>query len=88
MNVALGGNLNQAIENHWQDAPTDYLYHKMPVKPNTKLAEIYGSETTINSFHHQSIKELSPYLDWRNLPMPTQTAKNANKPCKKQISTL
>lgn len=63
MNVALGGNLNQAIENHWQDAPTDYLYHKMTVKPNTKLAEIYGSETTINSFHHQSIKELSPYLD-------------------------
>ncbi len=63
MNVALGGNLNQAIENHWQDAPTDYLYHEMKLKDNTKLAEIYGSETTINSFHHQSIKDLSPFLD-------------------------
>lgn len=63
MNVALGGSLNQAIENHWQDEPSDYLQHPMTVKDNTKLAEIYGQETAINSFHHQSIKELSPFLD-------------------------
>ncbi|MGT2928913.1 gamma-glutamyl-gamma-aminobutyrate hydrolase family protein [Streptococcus dentasini] len=63
MNVALGGSLNQAIENHWQDKPSDYLYHDMAVKDHTRLAEIYGTQSSINSFHHQSIKELSPFLD-------------------------
>ncbi|MFC3931666.1 gamma-glutamyl-gamma-aminobutyrate hydrolase family protein [Streptococcus dentapri] len=63
MNVALGGNLNQDIENHWQDKPSDYLYHDMTVKEDSKLAQIYGHKTAINSFHHQSIKELSPFLD-------------------------
>ena len=29
---------------------------------NSKLAEIYGSETSINSFHHQSIKHLASDL--------------------------
>lgn len=63
MNVALGGSLNQAIENHWQDEPSDYLHHPMTVKEGTKLAEIYGTLTDINSFHHQSIKDLSPILE-------------------------
>ncbi|MFR2063425.1 MAG: gamma-glutamyl-gamma-aminobutyrate hydrolase family protein [Streptococcus sp.] len=62
MNVALGGSLHQDIENHWQDKPSDYLYHEMIVDENSKLAEIYGSETSINSFHHQSIKHLASDL--------------------------
>ena len=45
MNVALGGSLHQDIEHHWQDKPSDYLYHEMIVDENSKLAEIYGSET-------------------------------------------
>ena len=62
MNVALGGSLHQDIENHWQDKPSDYLYHEMIVDENSKLAEIYGCGTSINSFHHQSIKHLASDL--------------------------
>lgn len=62
MNVALGGSLHQDIENHWQDLPSDYLSHDMVIKEGTKLAEIYGKETSINSFHHQSIKHLASDL--------------------------
>lgn len=35
MNVALGGSLHQDIENHWQDKPSDYLYHEMIVGKST-----------------------------------------------------
>ena len=62
MNVALGGSLHQDIENHWQDKPSDYLYHEMIVEEDSKLAEIYGCGTSINSFHHQSIKHLASDL--------------------------
>ena len=62
MNVALGGSLYQDIENHWQNAPADSLYHDMVVEKNSKLAEIYGTSTAINSFHHQSIKQLAQDL--------------------------
>lgn len=62
MNVALGGSLNQVIENHWQDHPSDYLSQDMVVDQETVLAEIYGSKTVINSFHHQSIRDLAPNL--------------------------
>ncbi|MDU3220882.1 MAG: gamma-glutamyl-gamma-aminobutyrate hydrolase family protein, partial [Streptococcus thermophilus] len=29
MNVALGGSLHQDIKRHWQDKPSDYLYHEI-----------------------------------------------------------
>ena len=51
MNAALGGSLHQDIERHWQDKPSDYLYHEIIIDKNSKLAEIYGLETSINSFH-------------------------------------
>ncbi len=63
MNIALGGSLNQDIENHWQDAPTDYLSQDMVITPGTDLAGIYGTATKINSFHHQSIKRLADGLE-------------------------
>ncbi|EHJ52307.1 gamma-glutamyl-gamma-aminobutyrate hydrolase family protein [Streptococcus macacae] len=62
MNIALGGSLNQEIENHWQDQPTDYLSQNMLVTSGTALEKIYGSSTSINSFHHQSIKRLADDL--------------------------
>jgi len=34
----------------------------MVVEKNSKLAEIYGTSTAINSFHHQSIKQLAQDL--------------------------
>lgn len=63
MNIALGGSLNQDIEHHWQDAPTDYLSQNMLIKPDTALEKIYGTSTSINSFHHQSIKRLADDLE-------------------------
>ncbi|MCI5870802.1 MULTISPECIES: gamma-glutamyl-gamma-aminobutyrate hydrolase family protein [unclassified Streptococcus] len=62
MNIALAGSLNQDIENHWQDAPSDYLSQQMIVSDDSVLLPIYGKSSQINSFHHQSIKELSPLL--------------------------
>ena len=34
----------------------------MVIEEHSKLAEIYGCETSINSFHHQSIKHLASDL--------------------------
>ncbi|MGT2947892.1 gamma-glutamyl-gamma-aminobutyrate hydrolase family protein [Streptococcus devriesei] len=63
MNIALGGTLNQDIEHHWQDEPSDYLSQNMLVKTDTALEKIYGTSTLINSFHHQSIKRLADDLE-------------------------
>lgn len=63
MNIALGGSLNQDIENHWQDTPSDYLSQDMVITPGSALEKIYGTATTINSFHHQSIKRLAEGLE-------------------------
>lgn len=38
------------------------FYHEIIIDKNSKLAEIYGLETSINSFHHQSIKHLASDL--------------------------
>ncbi|MGT2924187.1 gamma-glutamyl-gamma-aminobutyrate hydrolase family protein [Streptococcus caviae] len=63
MNIALGGTLNQDIEHHWQDKPSDYLSQNMLVKTGTDLEKIYGTSTSINSFHHQSIRQLADDLE-------------------------
>lgn len=63
MNIALGGTLNQDIEHHWQDKPSDYLSQNMLIKADTALEKIYGTSTSINSFHHQSIKRLADDLE-------------------------
>lgn len=62
-NVALGGTLNQAIEDHWQDDPGQYTSHDMVTKEATILRKVYGEKNRINSFHHQSIKDLAPHLE-------------------------
>ena len=48
-----GGSLNQNINNH----DLNDKLHKINIKENTFLYEIYNSETYVNSFHHQSVKE-------------------------------
>lgn len=55
LNVYFGGSLNQNINNHNLN---DKL-HKINIKENTFLYEIYNSNTYVNSFHHQSIKEVA-----------------------------
>lgn len=52
INVYFGGDLNQNINNHNLN---DKL-HKINIKENTFLYEIYNSNAYVNSFHHQSIK--------------------------------
>ena len=61
-NVAMGGTLHQDIENHWQDCSAEYTTQRLLTEPDTILREIYGEISHINSFHHQSIKDLAPNL--------------------------
>ena len=61
-NVAMGGTLYQDIEDHWQDCSAEYTTQRLVTEPNTVLREIYGEISHINSFHHQSIKDLAPNL--------------------------
>ena len=61
-NVALGGTLHQDIEDHWQDCSAEYTTQRLVTEPDTILREIYGEISHINSFHHQSIKDLAPNL--------------------------
>lgn len=48
INVYFGGSLNQNIDNH---NLKDKL-HKINVKENTFLHEIYNKTANVNSFHH------------------------------------
>ncbi len=61
-NVAMGGSLYQDIEDHWQDTSAEYTTQRLVTEPDTILREIYGEISHINSFHHQSIKDLAPNL--------------------------
>ena len=62
-NVAMGGTLHQDIENHWQDSTAQYTTQTMVTKNGSILHELYGSTCQINSFHHQSIKDLATNLE-------------------------
>lgn len=63
LNVALGGNLNQHIDHHFQDASSNQTTHSVIFESPSKLEEIYGDHSEINSFHRQSIKKLAPQLE-------------------------
>ena len=68
-NVAMGGTLHQDIEDHWQDCSAEYTTQRLLTEPDTVLREIYGEISHINSFHHQSIKDLAPNLKvWPMIP--------------------
>ncbi|WP_455635162.1 membrane dipeptidase [Parabacteroides sp.] len=69
LNVAFGGTLYQDIpsqrkENyikHDQQLPNTYGSHRVYINPGSQLAAILGKDTvTVNSSHHQSIKDLAP----------------------------
>jgi len=59
----VGGTLHQDIEHHWQDNPGQYTSQELVTKDQTVLQEIYGKTSRINSFHHQSIKDLAAGLE-------------------------
>jgi putative glutamine amidotransferase len=69
INVAFGGTLYQDINTqkantlvHRDAATYDANFHTLQVLPDTRLAQLIGSDTAykINSIHHQGIKELAP----------------------------
>lgn len=68
MAVAAGGSIWQDIDScaermsrirHMQKAPDWCETHGVNVAPETRLAQIYGSERIlVNSFHHQAVKKV------------------------------
>ena len=64
LNVACGGTLNQSISDglkHYQEAPKDYPTHEIEIKSGTLLFKLIGKKhIRVNSFHHQSVKDLAP----------------------------
>ncbi|OOM82086.1 putative glutamine amidotransferasec [Clostridium puniceum] len=71
INIALGGNLyqdiNSQIPNSYGHAPKytlrSNLYHSVKIEKGSKLFDIFKTEDLkVNSFHHQSIKELGKNL--------------------------
>ncbi len=68
VNIIAGGTIVQDIPSqvsgaikHGQDAPRWHASHSARLRPGTKLAAIIGEETIrVNSYHHQSVKEIAP----------------------------
>ncbi len=64
MNVALGGNLIQHLENH-DDSKSSrtHIAHEVKILEGTKLHKILGATSIgVNSFHHQAAKNLGDQL--------------------------
>ena len=70
LNVAFGGTLYQDIEamhegaqQHNQEEVTPgATCHRIKIEDGSILAELYGAEARVNSFHHQAVKDLGAGL--------------------------
>ena len=72
LNVALGGTLwediaadmpNAMPHDNYRKKPRNFLAHSVTITPNSCLAELIGgTETAVNSLHHQGIRDLAPDL--------------------------
>lgn len=65
LNVAFGGSLYQDISNASEHCSfSDYdLVHKVTVNKDCFLYNMYGTEFSVNSFHHQAVKEIGAGFD-------------------------
>ncbi|MBF0779276.1 gamma-glutamyl-gamma-aminobutyrate hydrolase family protein [Streptococcus cuniculi] len=61
LNVALGGSLEQEVRDHWQEE-LEGTSHGLQVRPNSRVSQLFGQGSQINSFHRQGIKRLAPDL--------------------------
>ncbi|HFI0264641.1 TPA: gamma-glutamyl-gamma-aminobutyrate hydrolase family protein [Streptococcus suis] len=61
LNVALGGSLEQEVADHWQE-DIKGTFHRLQVKPQSRVSQLFAQGSSINSFHHQRIKDLAPGL--------------------------
>ena len=70
LNAVLGGTLYQDLPQqkpseleHHQKPPYDVPSHEVTIVEGTPLYELLGAERlSVNSYHHQAVKELSPRL--------------------------
>lgn len=67
LNVVNGGSLYQDLKfaegsyiKHNQGQLPNFATHTVTVKEGSKLHEILGSETLVNSFHHLAVKTVAP----------------------------
>ena len=70
INVFFGGTLYQDIDSqtksevqHQQKSRGDLATHSVSIKANSFLHNIFGDKTLVNSFHHQSIKDMAKGFD-------------------------
>lgn len=70
LNIALGGTLFQDLSEiptstfkHVQQSKRCDVSHKVSIKDNSILSELFGNELYVNSYHHQSISDLGEGLD-------------------------
>ena len=66
LNVAFGGNLYQDLSyypdlwvNHIQPTYWDFATHSIDIEEDSWLGRSFGAKATINSYHHQAVKELA-----------------------------
>jgi putative glutamine amidotransferase len=69
LNVAAGGTLIQdvpvqvpnAMRHQWfPEKPRDWVAHDIATTRGTRLADILGAESRVNSFHHQAVEQIAP----------------------------
>lgn len=71
INVAMGGTLYQDLSyrdgehlKHFQSSIMSEKSHSVSIEPHSELREIFGQDKIfVNSFHHQSVKELGKNLE-------------------------
>ena len=66
INVAFGGTLYQDnrmkdpnVYQHYQKEKKQFPIHSIDIKDHTFLSHIFGETAMVNSYHHQSIKDLA-----------------------------
>lgn len=70
LNVAFGGNLYQDLSyydglaiRHSQTTPIEFKTHAVKFKEGSFLADIFGLEDSINTLHHQAVKDLGSIFE-------------------------
>ena len=61
LNVALGGTLNQKVENHWQKEYRG-TSHDVVIEEDSRVSRLLPTHSRVNSIHRQSVKHLAPNL--------------------------
>lgn len=63
LNIYHGGTLNQDIPNHKQKDPTRWaICHSVTFQEGSRLYTLFGDSLKVNSFHHQSLKEVPNFF--------------------------